>query len=237
MSVEKNQFNQPVGTSLPHWQGALLPGDDVLCGRYCQLEPLDIDKHSDALFTAFCDPFDFSAWTYLAYPAEPVEDKAAFIAYLQAISPGNDPRHYAIIDSETGQAVGTIALMRIDKHNGVIEIGYVTFSARLKRTRIATEAVYLLLKLVFETPGYRRVEWKCNALNTPSKQSALRFGFTIEGLFRQSAVVRGHNRDTAWFSMLDHEFLTIKSSYDDWLAEDNFYPDGRQKAALQARRA
>ncbi|CDH25133.1 conserved hypothetical protein [Xenorhabdus bovienii str. kraussei Becker Underwood] len=127
-------------------------------------------------------------------------------------------------------------MMRIDKDNGVIEIGYVIFSNFLKKTRMATESVYLLIKYAFEDLGYRRVEWKCNNLNEASKRSALRFGFTFEGVFRQAAVIKGHNRDTAWFSMLDHEFMKIKPNFEAWLSVENFYPDGKQIASLDTKK-
>ena len=130
--------------------------------------------------------------------------------------------------------MGSIALMRVDAPNGVIEIGYVTFSDHLKRTRMATEAIYLLMNYVFNVLGYRRLEWKCDALNAPSRKSALRLGFVFEGIFRQAAVVKGKNRDTAWFSMLDKEFFYKKHSFIKWLSADNFDTNGTQLTALAA---
>ena len=139
-----------------------------------------------------------------------------------------DPLHYTVIDLATGKAVGTLALMRIDRANGVIEVGHVTYSPRLKRTRIATEAMFLLMSHVFDDLGYRRFEWKCDSLNGPSRTAALRYGFTFEGIFRQAIVYRQRNRDTAWFSMLDGEWPALRPCYARWLDAGNFDAQGQQ---------
>ncbi|WP_416777530.1 GNAT family N-acetyltransferase [Xenorhabdus budapestensis] len=236
MELFKNEFGQLIGFPVSDWHGADLPDGNTLTGEYCQLIPMDINNHGDELYKCFCEPFNFSDWTYLPQPAKPFKDKMEFISYLRNISNGVDPYQFSIIDIRSGKAVGSIAMMRIDKDNGVIEIGYVIFSNFLKKTRMATESVYLLIKYAFEDLGYRRVEWKCNNLNEVSKRSALRFGFTFEGVFRQAAVIKGHNRDTAWFSMLDHEFMKIKPNFEAWLSVENFYPDGKQIASLDTKK-
>jgi len=150
-----------------------------------------------------------------------------------------DPLHYAVIDLATGKPVGTLALMRIDPANGVIEVGHVTYSPRLKRTRIATDAMCLLMSEVFDKLGYRRFEWKCDSLNEPSRSAALRYGFTFEGIFRQAIVYRERNRDTAWFSIIDSEWPALRECYKQWLDAGNFDAQGLQVkklAELIARR-
>lgn len=236
MNLFKNEFGQLIGYPVNNWKEARFPDGGSLNGKYCKLMPLDIKKHADDLYTSLCEPFEFSDWTYLPQPENPFENKEAYASYLDEISNGVDPYQYAIIDGFSGKAIGTVALMRIDQSNGVIEIGYVTFSNRLKRTRMATEAIYLLIKYSFESLGCRRVEWKCNNLNEASKKSALRFGFKFEGVFRQAAVVKGHNRDTAWFSMLDHEFNNIKSGFENWLSDSNFSASGEQINPLRVKK-
>lgn len=141
--------------------------------------------------------------------------------------------HYAVVDQVSGKAVGTLALMRIDVPNGVIEVGYVTYSQRMKRTRLSTEAMSLLLKYVFEDLGYRRFEWKCDSLNAPSRAAALRYGFTFEGIFRQAIVTHQRNRDTAWHSIIDGEYPALRAAYAQWLDEHNFDEEGRQIEKLK----
>jgi RimJ/RimL family protein N-acetyltransferase len=137
-----------------------------------------------------------------------------------------------VIDLATGKAIGTLALMRIDPPNGVIEVGHVTYSPRLKRTRIASDAMSLLMKYVFEDLGYRRFEWKCDSLNAPSRAAALRYGFKFEGIFRQAIVTRGRNRDTAWFSVIDSEYPAVRDGFAQWLDERNFDAEGNQRERL-----
>ncbi|WP_241650297.1 GNAT family N-acetyltransferase [Rosenbergiella collisarenosi] len=225
-----NQYQQPVGEPLESWQGAELPAKQPLIGKYCRLEPIDAGKHSEDLYRAFSEAEDARDWTYLLTgPFERQGDYQAYLAHLQTL---NDPLHYAIIDLTTQRAIGSIALMRIDALQGVIEIGHVTYSSKLKRTRLSTEAIILLLRYTLEDLGYRRVEWKCNALNQPSRAAALRLGFTYEGLFRQAMVVRGHNRDTAWFSIIDDDYPALQAAYQQWLAPDNFDLQGQQRHKL-----
>ena len=159
-------------------------------------------------------------------------DFAAFREYLAKAAASSDPFHYAVIDRASGKAVGTFALMRIEPAHGVIEVGSVTFSPRLKQTPLSTEAQYLLMRYVFDDLGYRRYEWKCDSLNAASRAAALRYGFQFEGIFRQAVVYKGRSRDTAWFSMLDGEWPAIKRGFEQWLDPRNFDAAGAQRRKL-----
>ncbi|SFU77635.1 Protein N-acetyltransferase, RimJ/RimL family [Polaromonas sp. YR568] len=169
-------------------------------------------------------------WTYLL--AEPFTQLSELGAYLDRAAASLDPIHYTVVDMETQRAVGTMALMRIDPVNGVMEVGHITYSPLLQRTRAATEAQYLLMKLAFDTLGYRRYEWKCDSLNVPSRNAAARFGFSFEGIFRQATVYKGRSRDTAWFSIVDREWLVVKAAFDTWLSSENFDSQGQQALSL-----
>lgn len=229
-----NQFGQPVGEPLPHWQPCPLPQRIQLTGRFCRLEPLNV-AHAEALFAAFKQAPDTRDWTWLL--REPDSNSTSFAAWVEQIQTLQDPLHFAVIDQQSGQPVGSLALMRIDAANGVIEVGHVHFSPLLARTAMATEAHWLLMRYAFATLGYRRYEWKCNSLNEPSRRAARRLGFQYEGRFRQALVIKGHSRDTDWFSILDKEWPTIDSALRNWLAPDNFDVHGRQRCSLQNLRA
>jgi RimJ/RimL family protein N-acetyltransferase len=149
---------------------------------------------------------------------------------------GDDPLVHAIIDKASGEAVGTAALMRIEPEAGVIEIGSITYSPRLQRRPAGTEAMYLMMRRVFDEIGYRRYEWKCNALNAPSRAAALRYGFRYEGLFRQATITRGRNRDTTWFSVIDSEWPALRAAFERWLDPANFDAAGRQRHSLASLR-
>ncbi|PMC22228.1 GNAT family N-acetyltransferase, partial [Klebsiella aerogenes] len=181
--TQYNQFNQLVGDALPDWQPRPWPQRQTLQGRLCRLEPLDV-KHAQALFNAYRQAPDTRAWTWLL--REPENSVTEFSAWIASISELNDPLHFAVIDERSGQPVGSLALMRIDGKNGVVEVGHVHFSPLLSRKAMATEAQWLLMRYVFESLGYRRYEWKCNSLNEPSRRAALRLGFQFEGRFRQA---------------------------------------------------
>lgn len=221
-----NEYDQPIGTALPEWRGAALPGNTPLVGRYCRLERVDVERHAVALYEAYRDAPDWRDWTYLL--AGPFDTFEAYRTYLTGAAKLTDPMHHAVIDLASGKAVGTLALMRIDAPNGVIEVGSVTYSPRMQRTRLSTEAMSLLLKYVFEDLGYRRFEWKCDSLNAPSRAAALRYGFKFEGIFRQAIVTRQRNRDTAWYSIIDSEYRTLQAAYERWLDAGNFDEDGNQ---------
>jgi RimJ/RimL family protein N-acetyltransferase len=198
-------------------------------GRYVRLEPLDAARHGDDLFAAGAGPQAGELWRYLA--DAPYPDRASFESWLTK-STGDDPLFFATIDKASGRVEGRLAFMRIDPANGVIEVGHILYGPRLARSRAATEAIHLLARHVFDDLGYRRFEWKCNDRNEVSKRAALRYGFVFEGVFRQHMVVKGRNRDTAWFAMLDREWPARKAAFERWLAPDNFDEAGRQRSRL-----
>jgi RimJ/RimL family protein N-acetyltransferase len=193
---------------------------------------LDPVAHTESLYAATAGPANERPWLYLF--DGPFAKRAEFDAYLTRIAQSEDPLYYAILGSATGQAVGHAAYLRIEPAHRCIEVGAILYAPSLQRTPGATEAMYLMAKHVFEDLGYRRYEWKCNALNAPSWRAALRFGFTYEGVFRQHMIVKGRNRDTAWFSMLDSEWPARKAAFERWLDPANFDADGRQKTSLSA---
>ena len=205
-----------------------------MTGRSCRLEPVDVERHAADLFAAYMEASDDRDWTYLSME-RPV-DSAAFRTYLRNAAESTDPLHFTIVDLESLRAVGTAALMRIDAVQGAIEVGCISYSPRLQRTHSATEAMYLLMRRVFDELGYRRYEWKCDSLNAPSRAAALRYGFTFEGVFRQAVVTKGRSRDTAWFSIIDKEWPRVRSALQSWLAPDNFDDAGQQRQSLAAIR-
>ena len=197
----------------------------VLEGRYARLEPLGA-AHADTLFAAVV-PERF-AYLFEDGPVSPAE----MAKWVATASQKTDPLFFAVIDRATGRAEGRQALMRITPGHGVIEIGGIYWGPAIARTRVATEALFLHARYVFDDLGYRRFEWKCNDLNAPSKAAALRFDFTFEGVFRQHMIVKGANRDTAWFSMLDSEWPAIRARFERWLDPANFDADGSQLSPL-----
>ncbi|HSD37916.1 MAG TPA: GNAT family protein [Rhodocyclaceae bacterium] len=206
------------------------PPHTVLNGSYCRLEPLQTD-HAEGLYVANRLDADGRSWTYLPYGPF-----ASFSEYRQWVESPWQKRNtqlYAVIDLPSGKPVGIAGYLRPDPDNGAIEIGHLNFSPLLQQTRAATEALYLLLAHVF-AQGYRRCEWKCNALNEPSRRAALRLGFAYEGTFRQLLVVKGRNRDTAWFSIIDGEWPALNGALLQWLAAENFDAQGRQKLSLSS---
>jgi RimJ/RimL family protein N-acetyltransferase len=196
------------------------------------LEPLSPDRHVTDLYEAFSRDSDGAMWTYL--PVGPFATKAAYEDWIRDIVTKTDPQFYAIIDSASGKAVGSASLMRIVPQHGCIEVGHLAFSPLLQRTTAATEAMYLMMRRAFEL-GYRRYEWKCHSLNYPSRAAAERLGFEFEGIFRQAVVVKGHNRDTAWYSIVDTEWPQRKLAFEKWLDPANFDSSGRQLTKLRAQ--
>ena len=201
-----------------------------MVGQYCRLEPVSTERHAKDLFSAYQQAPDVRDWTYL-FPSRP-DTLQACHAYLDKLEASEDPLHFAVVDTSTNQAVGTAALMRIEPTHGVIEVGGITFSPLLQKTRAATESMYLMMRRAFDELGYRRYEWKCDSLNTPSRTAAERYGFTFEGIFRQVIVYHGRNRDTAWYSIIDSEWPRIRAAFEAWLDPANFTADGRQKRRL-----
>ncbi|WP_036725337.1 GNAT family N-acetyltransferase [Patulibacter minatonensis] len=212
--------------------GARAPGRETLTGTHVRLEPLDPADHAAALWDAAASG-DPHLWDYLPYG--PFDDRAAFDAWLVALHAGMpaDQRFFAIVRVADDVPAGMLAYARIAPELGRIEIAHVWFGAALQRTPDATEAVFLLAAHAFEALGNRRLEWKCNALNARSRRAAERFGFAYEGTFRQDMVVKGRNRDTAWFSLLDREWPRAGAAFRDWLAADNFAEDGTQRRTLE----
>jgi RimJ/RimL family protein N-acetyltransferase len=216
---------QPVGLPVDA-KPAMRPGPITLQGRYGRVERL-AQHHDQALWTAVAghDPI----WTYMSYG--PMQDFAEFSAWLAGRIKLDDPYSYAIIEP-SGTALGIATLMEIRPAMRVIEVGNILYSPDLQRTPLGTEAQYLLARYAFETLGYRRYEWKCYSHNNPSRRAALRYGFSFEGILRQHMIVKGRNRDTAYFSMLDREWPARKAAFEHWLAPDNFDANGNQKVSL-----
>jgi RimJ/RimL family protein N-acetyltransferase len=213
---------------------AKMPERITIAGRYVTVVPLNAAAHGDALWEATKSEENDGLWLYLF--DGPYRDRTSFDAALKAKEVSPDPFFFAIIDNNTGKATGIASLMRIDPKHRVIEVGSILYSPLLQRTRGATEAMYLLMRYAFESLNNRRYEWKCNALNEPSRKAALRLGFTFEGIFRQHMIAKGLNRDTAWYSVVDSEWPRVKEAFEKWLAPDNFTLEGAQKKTLVAFR-
>jgi len=200
----------------------------VLEGSSVRLEPLEAQWHTSPLWQAIQGHDDL--WLYLG--EGPFSDEAAFRKQMEKEELSKDPLYFAIMDQATDLCVGRCSLMRIEPTDRVIEVGNILYSPKLQRTRGATEAMYLLARHIFDDLGYRRYEWKCNFCNEPSKRAAVRLGFTYEGLFRQHKIMKGRNRDTAWFSMLDSEWPARKAEFERWLHPTNFDRSGTQRTPL-----
>jgi len=228
-NVDTNLLGQRVGPLVPDWAAVPLPQRKVMTGRFCQLEPLDTGKHAEALFSAYALDAEGRNWTYLPYG--PFSSYEAYRDWMDRYCAGADPLFFAVISHETGKAVGVASYLRIDPVNGVIEVGHLNFSPLMQRTPVATEAMWLMMKAAFEL-GYRRYEWKCNALNLPSRVAAQRLGFSFEGVFRQAAVNKGRNRDTAWYAAIDKEWPALNAAFQTWLSPENFDDKGRQRLSL-----
>ncbi len=222
----------PIGLRVVDPSPAPRPQRTTLAGRHVIVAPLDPVAHAESLCTATCGLANERLWLYLF--DGPFASRKEFDAYLTRIAQSADPLYYAILDAATGAAVGHAAYLRIEPAQRCIEVGAILYAPALQRTHGATEAMYLMARYVFEDLGYRRYEWKCNALNAPSRRAALRLGFRYEGVFRQHMIVKGRNRDTAWFSMLDAEWPTRKAAFEQWLDPANFDADGRQKVSLSS---
>ena len=216
---------------LSDWKGAPRPQREALEGRYARLEALDAARHGDDLFASAQEPGADDRFRYLGEHAP--ADRAAFDAWIGTASASDDPLFFAVIDKRTGRAEGRQSFLRIEPAHGVIEVGHILWGPAIARSRVTTEALYLFAAHAFDGLGYRRFEWKCNADNLPSRRAAERFGFSFEGVFRQHMVVKGLNRDTAWFAMIDKDWPRLKAGYEAWLAPENFDEAGQQKNKLQ----
>jgi RimJ/RimL family protein N-acetyltransferase len=221
---------RPIGPKVDPLPPGNLPDLRPLHGRWVRLDGLSVARHGALLFKSMAGAQD-DLWTYMAYG--PFETEDAFFEWLDRCAASLDPWFYAIVNRASGEAAGMGALMRADPGNGTIEIGNIWFSPALQRTREATEAIFLMIRHCFDDLGVRRLEWKCDALNEPSRRAAKRLGFTFEGIFRQHYIIKGRNRDTAWFSMLDTEWPMTRQGFENYLAESNFSANGQQIAKLR----
>jgi RimJ/RimL family protein N-acetyltransferase len=220
---------------LSNWTPRPKPRSDTMEGRFVQLEKLDPARHADGLFDASAQPDRDQRFRWL--PNVPPTDRAVFCAWVEQSAASEDPLFFAVIDKATGQVAGRQTFMRIDAPNGVAEIGHIYWGPLVSRKPAATEALFLFASHIFDDLGYRRFEWKCDNENLPSKRAADRFGFQAEGVFRQHLIIKGKNRDTAWFAMLDKDWAKLRPAYEAWLAHENFQTDGIQKKSLEECRA
>ena len=230
MSDQTNELGQPIGFAVPDWSPCSGPPREAMQGRYVRLEPVNAERHAQDLYDAFAADGENRIWTYLPYgPFADVDDCRTWI---EQTCLGDDPLFHAIIDGDTGRAVGVASYLRIEPAVGVIEVGHINYAPALQKTRGATEAMYLMMRRVFAELGYRRYEWKCDALNAGSCAAAGRLGFTYEGQFRQATMYKGRNRDTNWYSILATEWPALERAYETWLAPANFDDVGMQKVSL-----
>ena len=225
-----NSLGQPVGEDLGDWSPPSFPSGETLTGRTVTLEALDPGRHGPALWESMRDAPD-TTWTYMTFG--PFDGYEQFESTLSSmVAPADWVPYTAVVD---GRPLGFASYLRIEPRVGCIEIGSITWSPAMQRSTPSTEAIYLMMAHVFEL-GYRRCEWKCDALNEPSRVAAMRLGYTYEGTFRQATHYKGRNRDTAWYSVTDREWPALDSAFRDWLAADNFDSDGRQVATLERMR-
>ncbi|MHB2263908.1 GNAT family N-acetyltransferase [Aliihoeflea sp. PC F10.4] len=217
--------------TLENWTARPRPERSVIEGAHVRLEPLDPEAHADGLYQAASGEGAGARMEFLF--EEPAGGREDFRIWLEKIASSADPLFFAVVDKADGRVKGRLALMRIDAANGVIEVGNILWGPLMARTRLATEAIYVLARHVFDDLGYRRFEWKCNDRNVPSRRAARRLGFDYEGVFRQHMVVKGKNRDTTWYAMLDRDWPQRRAAFEAWLDDDNFERDGRQKKRLE----
>ena len=217
------------------WSPAGSPGRNALNGDLVRLEILDPGRHAESLYTSSHGEGADRLWHHLPYG--PFASQEEFTSWLDHRAASDDPLFFAVVEWESMRALGMASFMRMVPEHGVIEIGHIWFAPSIQRTRKATEAIFLLAGHAFDDLGYRRLEWKCDSLNEPSRRAAERFGFVYEGVFRQHMVVKGRNRDTAWFSMTDGEWPVRRTAFKAWLSPENFDENGRQRRSLAAVRA
>ena len=225
-----NELGQTIGFTVEDWQPCPFPPGTPMIGRTCDVVALNTEAHAAELYDAVIHDADGRNWTYLTQG--PFNNFADYRTWLETVSLRSDPLFHTVIDKSTNKAVGIAAYLCIRPDVGVIEVGSIHFSPLLQRTAMSTEAMYLMMKRVFDELGYRRYEWKCDALNEPSNRAAKRLGFTFEGIFRQLTMYKGRNRDTAWYAITDKDWPDIKAAFEAWLDVSNFDADGRQKTSL-----
>jgi len=221
------------GSRIASFSAGRAPERRVLEGRLAVVEPLDIERHSESLYIASHEtPQARQIWNYL--PDGPFGSCSDFQVWLAAMAANPDRAVFAFRDSRTNRLGGMATYLDICPSHGSVEVGYIWFAPFLQRTPQATEALFLMLRYAFDELGYRRMQWRCNALNEKSRAAALRLGFTYEGIFYQHMIVKGHNRDTAWYSILDGEWPRVRANFEAWLAPGNFDEEGRQRRSLRA---
>jgi len=230
MTDHVNHLGQPIGFPLPGWSPRPRPPRTTMEGRFCRIEPIDVDRHGADLHAANLEDKEGRNWTYLAYG--PIATLDEYRDWLRKTCLGDDPLFHAVIELTSGRAVGVASYLRIDPAPGVIEVGHINYAPPLQRTVAATEAMFLMMRRVFDELGYRRYEWKCDAVNAPSRAAALRLGFQYEGIFRQATVYKSRNRDTAWYAIIDRDWPALKARYERWLDPANFDAAGRQRRKL-----
>lgn len=221
-----NRTKFPVGFPIENWNPAVTPSRTTIFGSWCHVEPLNVEIHGNTLYEAFAKDKNAELWTYLPYG--PFENVGDFKNWIKKNCLGSDPLFHAIIEPHTKRALGVASYLRINQDVGVIEVGHINYGSELQQSQAGTEAMYLMMKRAFEDLGYRRYEWKCDALNERSRRAATRLGMTFEGVFRQATIYKNRNRDTAWYSILDHEWPQMKKAFEKWLAPANFSTNGQQ---------
>jgi RimJ/RimL family protein N-acetyltransferase len=229
MAHEVNELGQPIGLAVANWQPPQRPTRDPMVGQFCRLESLDSSRHAADLHAANALDVEGRNWTYLPYG--PFAKLDQYVHWVSSASLGDDPLFFAILDHSTGRAIGVASFLRIDPKNGSIEVGHINYSPLCQRKPAATEAMYLMMKRAFDL-GYRRYEWKCDALNAKSRRAATRLGLTFEGIFRQATVYKNRNRDTAWYSAIDTDWATLEGAFQQWLDTSNFDDQGHQRTGL-----
>jgi RimJ/RimL family protein N-acetyltransferase len=229
VAFDTNEFGQKIGKHVPDWVTPPYPARDLMEGRYVRLEPLDPAIHGGELFTAFSLDEEGRGWTYLPYG--PFRVKGDFLRWVEQCGAGRDPQFFSLVNLLSGRSEGLASYLNIAPEKGSIEVGHIHFSPRMQKTPAATEAMFLMMNRAFDL-GYRRYEWKCDALNEVSRRAAERLGFSFEGVFRQAAVVKGRNRDTAWYAIIDGDWPELRATLEAWLHKDNFDISGKQHRSL-----
>ncbi len=231
--TQKNAFGQSIGPSIGDWLPPEAPPRTAMEGRWCRVEPIDPARHAADLHKAFSDDPDDRVWTYFGYG--PFDSLERYRAWMEGFCQGSDPMFFVIRPKRgdrIGRAAGTACYQRIDRRMGSIEVAHLMYSPRLQRTTAATEAMYLMMRRVFDL-GYRRYEWKCDGLNETSIRAAFRLGFQPEGVFRQALIYKGRSRDTQWLSVIDKDWPRLRHRFERWLEPDNFDASGAQRTGLK----
>ena len=221
-----NELGQSVGFPVEGWRQRPRPPRNAMTGRYCVVEPLQPGIHAADLYQAYMEDKEHRVWTYMPYG--PFHTFENYRSWLESYCAGDDPLFHAVIDQKTSRATGVVGYLNVKPDVGVVEVGHINYSPRLQRTPSATEAMFLMMRRVFDELGYRRYEWKCDALNAASRRAAERLGFVFEGVFRQATIYKGRNRDTAWYSIIDAQWPALKNAFERWLEPGNFDAQGRQ---------